>query len=49
MELMRRDKKASGGLTFMLPGPNGIERVDDPDPTAVTKALAMVGIGDGGI
>src|SRR5439155_23478179 len=32
MELMRRDKKASGGLTFMLPGPNGIERVDDPDP-----------------
>jgi 3-dehydroquinate synthase len=47
LELMRRDKKASGGLTFMLPGPNGIERVDDPDPTAVAKALALVGIGDG--
>jgi 3-dehydroquinate synthase len=42
--LMRRDKKSEGGLTFMLPGPNGIERVDDPDPTAVAKALAQVGL-----
>jgi 5-deoxy-5-amino-3-dehydroquinate synthase len=42
--LMRRDKKADGGLTFMLSGPDGIERVDDPDPTAVAKALAQVGI-----
>jgi 3-dehydroquinate synthetase len=44
--LMRRDKKAAGGLTFMLPGPNGIERVDDPDPTAIAKALAHVGVSD---
>jgi hypothetical protein len=41
---MRRDKKAAGGLTFVLPGPHGIERVDDPDPTAVAKALAQVGL-----
>jgi 3-dehydroquinate synthase len=44
LALMRRDKKADGGLTFMLPGPNGIERVDDPDPAAVAKALAQVGL-----
>ena len=45
-ELMRRDKKASGGLTFVLPGPRGIEGVDDPDPTAVAKALAQVGLSE---
>ncbi len=44
--LMRRDKKADGGLTFMLSGPRGIERVDDPDPTAVAKALAQVGLNE---
>ena len=44
IELMRRDKKATGGLSFVLPGPRGIERVDDPDPTAVAKALAHVGL-----
>jgi 5-deoxy-5-amino-3-dehydroquinate synthase len=42
---MRRDKKASGGLTFVLRGPNGIERVDDPAPTAVAAALGAVGVG----
>ena len=42
--LMRRDKKSEGGLTFVLAGPRGIERVDDPDPTAVAKALAQVGL-----
>jgi 5-deoxy-5-amino-3-dehydroquinate synthase len=47
VELMRRDKKSTGGLTFMLLGPNGIERVDDPDPTAVAKALAQVGLSRG--
>jgi 3-dehydroquinate synthase len=46
LALMRRDKKATGGLTFMLPGPNGIERIDDPDPAAVAKALAAVGISE---
>jgi 3-dehydroquinate synthase len=42
--IMARDKKSGGGLTFMLAGPNGIERVDDPDPAAVRKALAAIGI-----
>ena len=45
--LMKRDKTASGGLTFVLSGPRGIERVDDPDPTAVAKALAQVGLSGG--
>lgn len=44
--LMRRDKKASGGLTFVLPGPNGIERVDDPPEHALRYAFASVGIGE---
>ena len=38
--VMARDKKAEGGLTFVLPGPNGIERVDDPDRAALDKAFA---------
>jgi 3-dehydroquinate synthetase len=42
--LMRRDKKASGGLTFVLPGPDGIERVDDPPEHALRYAFATVGI-----
>jgi hypothetical protein len=41
---MARDKKAGGGLTFVLDGPSGIERVDDPDPLAVNKALAAIGV-----
>lgn len=45
VELMRRDKKASGGLTFVLPGPNGIERVDDPPEHALHDAFTSVGIG----
>ena len=32
LAIMARDKKSAGGLTFVLDGPNGIERVDDPDP-----------------
>jgi len=28
----------------MLAGPRGIERVDDPDPAAVRKALAAIGV-----
>ena len=46
LALMRRDKKASGGLTFVLPGPNGIERVDDPPEHALRYAFASVGIGE---
>ena len=44
LELMRRDKKAKGGLTFVLPGPNGIERVDDPPAAAIERALESVGV-----
>lgn len=44
LSIMTRDKKAAGGLTFILPGPGGFERVDDPDPAAVLKALAAVGV-----
>ena len=44
LAIMVRDKKSSGGLTFVLDGPNGIERVEDPDPGAVRKALAAVGV-----
>lgn len=43
--LMRRDKKASGGLTFVLPGRGGgLERVDDPPPPALLHALEVVGV-----
>jgi 3-dehydroquinate synthase len=44
LDLMARDKKSGGALTFVLQGPNGIERVDDPDRAAVVKALAAVGV-----
>ncbi len=44
LRIMGRDKKSRGGLTFMLAGPSGIERVDNPDPAAVHKALAASGI-----
>jgi len=40
--IMGRDKKSAGALTFVLDGPNGIERVDAPDPGAVRKALAVI-------
>ena len=44
--VMRRDKKAAGGLTFVLPAPGGgpLERVDDPPAAAVQAALAAVGV-----
>ncbi len=44
VQVMARDKKSGGGLTFMLAGPSGIERVIDPDPAAVRKALAAIGV-----
>jgi 3-dehydroquinate synthase len=44
VDVMRRDKKASGGLTFVLPGPAGLERVDDPPAAAVERALRAVGV-----
>ncbi len=42
--LMQRDKKASGGLTFVLDGPSGPELVSDPPPEALARALAAVGV-----
>lgn len=42
--LMRRDKKAKGGLTFVLPGPRGLETVDDPPLAALHHAFAVVGV-----
>jgi 3-dehydroquinate synthetase len=42
--LMRRDKKAKGGLTFVLPGPRGLEQVDDPPMHAIDNALRTVGV-----
>jgi len=44
LALMRRDKKAHGGLTFVLRGPNGLELVDDPPADAVEHALRVVGV-----
>ena len=48
LELMRRDKKASGGLTFVLPGRDGLELVEDPPTAALRYAFESVGITDGG-
>jgi 5-deoxy-5-amino-3-dehydroquinate synthase len=39
VELMRRDKKAVDGLTFVLDGPDGLEVVRDVDVTLVTDVL----------
>jgi 3-dehydroquinate synthase len=45
LESMRRDKKAKGGLTFVLPGPLGLETVHDPDARALDVAFRAVGVG----
>ncbi|HET6793891.1 MAG TPA: 3-dehydroquinate synthase family protein [Acidimicrobiales bacterium] len=42
---MARDKKASGGLTFVLDGPAGLEVVADVDRGAVTAVLGQMGAG----
>jgi 5-deoxy-5-amino-3-dehydroquinate synthase len=42
---MQRDKKSVGGLTFVLPGPLGLETVHDPDARALDIAFAAVGVG----
>ena len=44
LSVMRRDKKAAGGLTFVLAGANGLERVDDPPVPALDAAFAAVGV-----
>ena len=49
LDVMRRDKKASGGLTFVLPERRGgdvvLETVHDPDRRALDVAFAAVGVG----
>ena len=42
LQVMKRDKKAKGGLTFVLPGPEGLEVVDDPPSHALDGAFASV-------
>jgi 3-dehydroquinate synthase len=44
LAVMRRDKKAVGGLTFVLPGPDGLTVVDDPPPGALDAAFRSVGV-----
>jgi 5-deoxy-5-amino-3-dehydroquinate synthase len=44
LALMRRDKKSSGRLTFVIDGPGGVELVDDPPNDALGPAFAAVGI-----
>jgi 5-deoxy-5-amino-3-dehydroquinate synthase len=45
---MRRDKKAVGGLTFVLDGPVGPELVFDPPHEAMARAFVAVGVRAGG-
>ena len=44
LAIMRRDKKASGGLTFVLPGIDGVELVEDPSANALAHAFRAVGV-----
>lgn len=42
VELFSRDKKAVGGVTFMLDGPNGIEAVTGLDPALMLETLEAI-------
>jgi 5-deoxy-5-amino-3-dehydroquinate synthase len=42
IDLMRRDKKATSGLTFILDGPDGVEVVPQVPEAAVRAALAAM-------
>ena len=45
LTVMQRDKKARGGLTFVLRDRDGgLGTVDDPSPTALANAFAAVGV-----
>jgi 3-dehydroquinate synthase len=44
LAVMQRDKKAKGGLTFVLPGADGLDTVDDPPANALAVAFRAVGI-----
>jgi 5-deoxy-5-amino-3-dehydroquinate synthase len=43
LDLMRHDKKARHGLTFILDGPRGVEMVPDVPEPAVVAALSRMG------
>jgi 5-deoxy-5-amino-3-dehydroquinate synthase len=43
VELMRRDKKARGDLSFVLDGPGGVELVRQVDPGVVIEVLSQMG------
>ena len=43
LAVMRRDKKAVGGITMVLDGDNGVELVHDPRPDALARAFGAVG------
>lgn len=45
IETMERDKKSTGGLDFVLDGPEGVELVRGVDRRAVKDALVAVGLG----
>lgn len=42
VKLFSRDKKAVGGVTFMLDGPNGIEAVTGLDPALMLETLEAI-------
>ena len=44
LAVMRRDKKASGGLSFILPSADGLSMVHDPPPAALDAAMEAVGV-----
>jgi 3-dehydroquinate synthase len=44
LALMRRDKKSVGGLSFVLPGGDGLETVHDPPADALASAFRAVGV-----
>ncbi|MBT2210138.1 3-dehydroquinate synthase [Actinomadura sp. NEAU-AAG7] len=47
VDLMRRDKKATDGLAFVLDGPRGAELVRDVPESRVAAALAAMPVGEG--
>lgn len=42
IELMGRDKKAIGGITFVLDGPDGVQPVTGVDPAVIAEAVDAV-------
>jgi 3-dehydroquinate synthase len=45
LAVMRRDKKVRDDLSFVLPGPHGLELVHDPPAPALAGAFRAVGVG----